>query len=218
MSDVWEEGYALKDLSKRQAMLLERKEELESRKKKAQTMRRAALKKLHDNNSNNSNSGNNNGSNGSNGSNDQDAFVDGIQIPNPSSTISSTTTTTTTTLTIDRDNIDVDLDLIVETEVIKCHVEQLKKDEMILAEERRLLESEKAIHQKELKRCQCEERSRFYKDLPVLHDRYMLQSMLGRGGFSEVWKALDLHDLKEVSRVGRKIGVGLMVGKNSSYS
>ena len=71
---------------------------------------------------------------------------------------------------------------------------------MILAEERRLLESEKAIHQKELKRCQCEERSRFYKDLPVLHERYMLQSMLGRGGFSEVWKALDLVDLREVSK------------------
>jgi hypothetical protein len=209
MSDVWEEGYALKDLSKRQAMLLERKEELESRKKKAQTLRRAALKRLHDNTTNNNNNNNSN----SNGNHyDQDVFVDGMLLPNPSSlsalsslstatttTVASSSTTSITTL-VDRDNIDVDLDLIVETEVIKCHVEQLKRDEMILAEERRLLESEKAIHQKELKRCQCEERSRFYKDLPVLHERYMLQSMLGRGGFSEVWKALDLVDLREVSK------------------
>jgi len=210
MSDVWEEGYALKDLSKRQAMLLERKEELESRKKKAQTLRRAALKRLHDNTNNNNNNNNSN----SNGNHyDQDVFVDGMLLPNPSSlsvlssssstatttTVASSSTTSITTL-VDRDNIDVDLDLIVETEVIKCHVEQLKRDEMILAEERRLLESEKAIHQKELKRCQCEERSRFYKDLPVLHERYMLQSMLGRGGFSEVWKALDLVDLREVSK------------------
>jgi hypothetical protein len=207
MSDVWEEGYALKDLSKRQAMLLERKEELESRKKKAQTLRRAALKRLHDNTNNNNNNSNSNGNHY-----DQDVFVDGMLLPHLSSlsalsssstatttTVSSSSTTSITTL-VDRDNIDVDLDLIVETEVIKCHVEQLKRDEMILAEERRLLESEKAIHQKELKRCQCEERSRFYKDLPVLHERYMLQSMLGRGGFSEVWKALDLVDLREVSK------------------
>ena len=211
MSDVWEEGYALKDLSKRQAMLLERKEELESRKKKAQTLRRAALKRLHDNTTNTTTTNNNNNSNGNHY--DQDVFVDGMLLPHPSSlsalsssstatttTVSSSSTTSITTTIIDRDNIDVDLDLIVETEVIKCHVEQLKRDEMILAEERRLLESEKAIHQKELKRCQCEERSRFYKDLPVLHERYMLQSMLGRGGFSEVWKALDLVDLREVSK------------------
>ena len=213
MSDVWEEGYALKDLSKRQAMLLERKEELESRKKKAQTLRRAALKRLHDNTTNTTTTTNNNNNNSNGNHYDQDVFVDGMLLPHPSSlsalsssstatttTVSSSSTTSITTTIIDRDNIDVDLDLIVETEVIKCHVEQLKRDEMILAEERRLLESEKAIHQKELKRCQCEERSRFYKDLPVLHERYMLQSMLGRGGFSEVWKALDLVDLREVSK------------------
>ena len=53
--------------------------------------------------------------------------------------------------------------------------------------------------EQELKRCQCEERSRFYRDLPVLHERYLLQSMLGRGGFSEVWKALDLQELRDVA-------------------
>ncbi|KAJ1419353.1 kinase-like domain-containing protein, partial [Ochromonadaceae sp. CCMP2298] len=88
-----------------------------------------------------------------------------------------------------------------ESEVIKTHFEQLRRDEGSLAEERRMLESEKAVHQKELKRCQCEERSRyvFYRDLPQLNDRYLLTSMLGRGGFSEVWKALDLLELKEVA-------------------
>lgn len=70
---------------------------------------------------------------------------------------------------------------------------------MALNEERRLLETEKAIHQKELKRCQCEERSRFYRDLPTLNGRYLLQQMLGRGGFSEVWKAFDLVEIREVA-------------------
>jgi len=62
-----------------------------------------------------------------------------------------------------------------------------------------MLEGEKAAHQKELKRCQSEDKSRFYKTLPCLHDRYLLVSMLGRGGFSEVWKALDLIELRDVA-------------------
>jgi tousled-like kinase len=73
------------------------------------------------------------------------------------------------------------------------------REEASLAEERRLLETEKAVHIKELKRCQCEERSTFYRHLPLYNNRYLLQSMLGRGGFSEVWKAIDLIDLKEVA-------------------
>ena len=51
----------------------------------------------------------------------------------------------------------------------------------------------------ELKRCQSEDRSRFNRDLPCLNNRYVLLCMLGRGGFSEVWKALDLVELREVA-------------------
>jgi hypothetical protein len=42
----------------------------------------------------------------------------------------------------------MDLDLLTEDNAIKMHLEQLKKDESALMEERRLLESEKAAHQK----------------------------------------------------------------------
>ena len=44
MGDVWEEGYALKELNKRSAELLERKEDLEVRRKKTQTLKRAVKK------------------------------------------------------------------------------------------------------------------------------------------------------------------------------
>ena len=43
----------------------------------------------------------------------------------------------------------------------------------------------------------------------------MLLSMLGRGGFSEVWKALDLVELREVAVKVRKGRGGR--GKRSSY-
>ena len=55
------------------------------------------------------------------------------------------------------------MDLSAEEEAIKSHLDQLKKDETALHEERRMLEGEKAAHQKELKRCQSEDRSRFTK-------------------------------------------------------
>lgn len=32
-----------------------------------------------------------------------------------------------------------------------------------------------------------------------LHDRYVLMNLLGKGGFSEVWRAFDLHDARHVA-------------------
>jgi tousled-like kinase len=168
MGDVWEEGYAMKELTKRSAELLSRKEELESRRKKIANTRRAITRK------------------------GQAAAAAAAAVAASSSFDADAT------LPFDPE-VDVDMDLATEAEVIKSHLEQLRRDEIALAEERRMLEGEKAVHQKEIKRCQCEERSRFYRDLPTLHDRYLLQTMLGRGGFSEVWKALDLQELKEVA-------------------
>jgi tousled-like kinase len=34
---------------------------------------------------------------------------------------------------------------------------------------------------------------------PQLHDRYIPLNILGKGGFSEVWQAYDLHDLRHVA-------------------
>lgn len=81
--------------------------------------------------------------------------------------------------------------------MIKMQLAQLKKDEASLQEQRKTLEKEKNMHIRELRRIQNEDRSIFNKH-PILHGRYFLMSILGRGGFSEVWKAFDMKELCEV--------------------
>jgi hypothetical protein len=57
-----------------------------------------------------------------------------------------------------------------------------------------------------LKRLRDEEGSRF-QGQPLLHQRYVLLALLGRGGFSEVHKAYDLASLKFVAvKVGGVLG------------
>ena len=120
VAEVWEEGYALKDLNRRSAELLVRKEEIEKRKK-----RLAAEKRKRKGNS--------------------DSLEGAVDTTEPDSS---------------------ELDMIAEENAIKSHSDELRKDGEALAEERRLLDSEKAAHLKEIRRCQSEDHSRFTRDLP----------------------------------------------------
>ena len=151
VAEVWEEGWALKDMTRRSAAQLVRKEELEKRKKRLAIEKRKRSK-------------------GENGSSENSDVLNGI-----------------------------DLDIAAEEAAIRSHQEELKKDSEALSEERKLLEAEKAAHLKELRRCHSEDHSRFAKDLPCLNQRYLLTFLLGRGGFSEVWKAYDLVELRDVA-------------------
>jgi tousled-like kinase len=69
-----------------------------------------------------------------------------------------------------------------QDEIYRLRREQLKKEEAELQSELQRLERERNLHIRELKRMQNEENSRF-KNHAVLNDRYLLLSLLGKGGF-----------------------------------
>uniref|UniRef100_A0A914DBN8 Protein kinase domain-containing protein n=1 Tax=Acrobeloides nanus TaxID=290746 RepID=A0A914DBN8_9BILA len=85
-----------------------------------------------------------------------------------------------------------------QEEIFKLRRDHLKKEELELLAEKDRLERERNLHIRELKRVQYEETSRF-KDHELLNSRYLLLSLLGKGGFSEVWRAFDLDENRYVA-------------------
>lgn len=85
-----------------------------------------------------------------------------------------------------------------QEEIYRLRKEHLKREEADLQAEKDRLERERNIHIREMKRVQYEENSRF-KDHELLNNRYLLLSLLGKGGFSEVWRAFDLDENRYVA-------------------
>ncbi|KAL3116072.1 hypothetical protein niasHT_007372 [Heterodera trifolii] len=85
-----------------------------------------------------------------------------------------------------------------QEEIYRLRKEHLKREETDLLAEKDRLERERNLHIREMKRVQCEEQSRF-KDNELMNERYLLLSLLGKGGFSEVWRAFDLEENRYVA-------------------
>ncbi|CAM9104732.1 unnamed protein product [Ectocarpus fasciculatus] len=90
------------------------------------------------------------------------------------------------------------LEAIEEEETVRMHLTALKREEVALQEEKRALDARKVLHIRELKRVAHEDRSKFAKR-PTLNGRYVLLNLLGKGGFSEVWRAFDLVHAEDVA-------------------
>jgi tousled-like kinase len=80
-------------------------------------------------------------------------------------------------------------EIMEQEELLKLKLAYLKKQETDLQTERERLLLEKSLHIRELKRITDEDHSKFNTS-PLLRERYLLMSMLGRGGFSEVYKVI----------------------------
>lgn len=79
-----------------------------------------------------------------------------------------------------------------------------ENEERRIREELHMLEKEKILYLQEFKRMRDEEFSKFCgihskNQYTVLQDRYLILSLLGKGGYSEVYKAFDLEMCREVA-------------------
>ena len=81
---------------------------------------------------------------------------------------------------------------------LKVHFDDLKAEEKRIQDREDRIERERLTHVKEMRRLAAQQRSQFAY-LPTFENRYLLTALLGKGGFSEVWKAFDLQEMGHVA-------------------
>ncbi|KAK7385848.1 hypothetical protein VNO78_31764 [Psophocarpus tetragonolobus] len=89
-------------------------------------------------------------------------------------------------------------DILIHDEIYKSRLASLKREEEIILRERDRYEIEKGRLIREMKRIRDEDGSRF-NNFQILNHRYALLNLLGKGGFSEVYKAFDLVEHRYVA-------------------
>lgn len=89
-------------------------------------------------------------------------------------------------------------EFLIQDEICKSRLQGIKREEDAALRERDRYELEKQRHIREIKRIRDEDASRF-NHFPILNHRYALLNLLGKGGFSEVYKAYDLVEYRYVA-------------------
>ncbi|XP_050367376.1 serine/threonine-protein kinase TOUSLED isoform X2 [Argentina anserina] len=87
---------------------------------------------------------------------------------------------------------------LIQDEIYKSRLASIKREEEVLLRERDRFELEKGRLIREMKRIRDEDGSRF-NNFQILNHRYALLNLLGKGGFSEVYKAFDLVEHRYVA-------------------
>ena len=91
-----------------------------------------------------------------------------------------------------------------QREIYQFKQKLFENEERRIKEQLQMLEKEKSAYLIEFKRIRDEEQSKYCgihrsKTFTVLNDKYLILSILGKGGFSEVYKAFDLENCREVA-------------------
>ncbi|GIL65220.1 hypothetical protein Vafri_18961 [Volvox africanus] len=116
------------------------------------------------------------------------------------------------------------LEFVAADEVYKTRLAVLKREEECIREEEERLSREKFKQIRAVKLAREEDASRFGR-WPVLPDkpgpegrpRYVLMNLLGKGGFSEVFKAYDLAEARPVCVKIHALASGWSSAKKESY-
>ena len=179
----WTDGYAFQELAKKQEEIGQEREEID-KKRKMLTQKKPKDKEA-------KRAGNNQvGGQNSNSSSGFDQHQVGLQNGQNSEE-------TTFIKPPPRDALTMQ-EYYEAEEVLRLRQNSLKKDDAEMATEMEKLERERNLHIRELKRIHNEDQSK-YTIHPTLNDRYLLLSLLGKGGFSEVHKGFDLKEQRYVA-------------------
>ncbi|XWS71367.1 hypothetical protein CRYUN_Cryun03dG0132700 [Craigia yunnanensis] len=89
-------------------------------------------------------------------------------------------------------------DILILDEIYKSRLACIKREEESVLRERDRYELDKGRLIREMKRIRDEDGSRF-NNFQILNNRYALLNLLGKGGFSEVYKAYDLVEHRYVA-------------------
>ncbi|XP_049850990.1 uncharacterized protein LOC126324526 [Schistocerca gregaria] len=106
--------------------------------------------------------------------------------------------------------------ILLQEQVLKLRGIALKNMEMNISRELELLEIKTTLHLKEFRRIQ-EENASSWNHFPVLNGRYLILSLLGKGGFSEVYHAYDLCEFREVACKIHQLNGNWPLEKKSNY-
>ncbi|KAG6779795.1 hypothetical protein POTOM_016195 [Populus tomentosa] len=107
-------------------------------------------------------------------------------------------------------------DFLIQDEIFKSRLVSIKREEETILRERDRYELEKGRLIRELKRIRDEDGSRF-NNFQILNYRYALLNLLGKGGFSEVYKAYDLVEHRYVACKLHGLNVQWSEDKKQSY-
>nr|XP_043633643.1 serine/threonine-protein kinase TOUSLED-like [Erigeron canadensis] len=107
-------------------------------------------------------------------------------------------------------------DIIIQDEIYESRLASIKREEEFYLRERDRYELEKGALIYEMKRIRDEDGSRF-NNYQILNHRYALLNLLGKGGFSEVYKAFNLVEYRYVACKLHSLNAQWSEDKKQSY-